>query len=175
MSKIALASGSFMVGACCTLLAASFIHTSTRLQAESSQIQLFGTGDAEPLVPGLRLRLEHAGGIGLPGLSQSLDGLDCDDCTLGVGKLTYAGGAFRLKDAHIPRGIPVELKGAALNTVTLLSALGAFPSPSPAPPTPVPPQTAPPKMQTPKPQIPNLEIKPNSSWTLASLEGIAHK
>jgi hypothetical protein len=161
MNRIALALGSFIVGACCGSIALSLIHTSTRVQASQGEVVGFAGPPGEPAVPPIRTHIRGGGVLG--GTVQSLDGVECDGCTLGVGRLSYAGGAYELKNAQIPRGIPIELKGAALNTVNLLTALGALPSrqqPIPAPKT------------QPKNRADELEIKPQSSFTLVSLEGV---
>ncbi len=159
MNKIALASGSFIVGAIVGSLALSLVHTSTRVQASQGERIGFAGPSGEPVVPPIRTHIVGGGVLG--GTVQSLDGVDCDGCVLAVERLSYAGGAYRLNNAKLPTHVPIELKGAALNTVNLLRALGALPNPAP-------PQQAPnPPMITTK-----LEIKAQNNFTLVSLEGL---
>lgn len=158
MTKVALPLASFIVGACCASLALSLIQTSTRVQA-APQGSLFRFRGAEPIVPPLGGKLERiqvAGGV------QPLDGMNCESCLLAPDKFTYAGGAFRFNNAQLSRNIPIELKGAALNTLNLLRALGALPNPVPKPK---------PKIEPPNIKL-ALELKAQGSFTLVSLEGL---
>jgi hypothetical protein len=156
MNKVALALGSFIVGACCASLALSLSQTSTSAQV------LVGVAGAntEPVVPPLSLHFSGGGVVG--GSLQPLDGLDCDGCVISVDRLTYGGGAYRLNNAQLRNNMSIELKGAALNTLTLLRALGALPAPP-----------KPPQMQSTPPMIKAaLELKAQSDFTLVSLEGV---
>jgi hypothetical protein len=169
MTKVALALGSFIVGVCCASLVFAVSQASARAQLP---VAIAG-GNTEPVVPPLSLHLSNFSLSG--GFVQPLDGIDCDGCLLSVARLSYAGGAYRLKNTRIPNGIPIELKGAALNTVNLLRQLGAFsnsqqPLPSSPTPTPTPPASpTPPPKAAPKNE---LEIKPQSNFTIVSLEGL---
>jgi hypothetical protein len=160
MNKIVLASGSFIVGAVVGSLVLSLIHASTQVHAFQGLGVGISDSGAEPVVPPLCNHIIGGGILG--GAVQALDGIDCDECVLDVGRFTYAGGAFRLNNAHLRTNAPVELKGAALNTLNLLRALGALPSPPPKP------QSKPPFMS-----MAALEMKAQSDLTLVSVEGIA--
>jgi len=159
MTKVALALGSFIVGATFGSFAFSLIHMSTRVQAgQGGGIVIRG---AEPVVPSLGPTL-HGGGV--TGGIQPLDGISCDGCVLVPDSFTYAGGAYQFNNAEVRKNIPITLKGAALNTVNLLRSLGALPSPQP----------------TPQPQDNNqppiiraaIELKIQDNFTLVSLEGM---
>lgn len=150
MSKVALALGSFIVGATFGSFAFSLIHISTRVQAGQGGGIVLGL---EPVVPNLGPAIRGGGVIG--GV-QALDGIHCVGCTLAPDVFTYAGGAYQLEDAQVRKNIPIQLKGAALNTVNLLKLLGALPGPQPAP------------------QAPNNNpiLRAQDRLTLVSLEGI---
>jgi len=72
MSKITLAFGSFIVGACSAFLALSLIHTSTRVQASLPQV--IESRSSEPVVPPLN---SHLNGGAFSGPFQALDGIEC--------------------------------------------------------------------------------------------------
>jgi hypothetical protein len=153
MSKVTLALGSFIVGACISLAASSLIHTSTRVHAQQAVLM---SGE-EPIVPSLGITVR--GVISAP--VQSLDGLNCEGCTITAPLITYAGGAFTCTGCSIHTS-RVDLKGAALNTFNALRFFGAIPSPNPAPN---------------KPKIPTLEAKqiqisPQENVNWVSLAGI---
>ena len=97
------------------------------------------------------------------GEEASNHGIDCDGCVLAAGRFTYAGGAFRFTNAQLGSNIPIELKGAALNTLNLLRAVGALPNPQ----QPIPPPKTPPRNKKNE-----LELKAQSNFTLVSLEGV---
>jgi hypothetical protein len=127
MRKIALALGSFIVGACSAFLALSLSQTSTRVQA-AGQATGVRAGGAEPIVPPLGVRLEDSG-IGAFE-TQPLDGINCVRCSIDVGVITYAGGAFNCDGCSI-QAKRVQLKGAALNTFNALRFFGVIPNPTP--------------------------------------------
>src|ERR1700682_1584291 len=112
MSKVTLAFGSFIVGACSAFLVLSIPHTSTRVQAGRSVPSpgVFMPG-AEPVVPPATNRFV-GGTIG--GTAQALDGIICERCSIVAPVLTYAGGGFSCVDCNMPRGATITLKGAAL-------------------------------------------------------------
>jgi hypothetical protein len=160
MTRSALALGSFIVGACCAFMSVSLIHTSTRVHA--SQGVIASAVSSEPVVPPLQVNL-HNGTIRVP--VQSLDGFACTNCTLLVGGFTYAGGAFKLENCVFPANIPVQFKGAALNTLILLQTLGKISIVLPAP------KNLPGK---PQPEVKRAEVTINAApnLTLVSLEGL---
>jgi hypothetical protein len=142
MSKITLALGSFAVG---LLVGSLFLgsHTVTFAQsppaitpplapprtyaATDLTVANFGSVAVglgkEAIVPGLApafLRLHVKGG------TQTLDGLDCDDCDFVDATLKYSGGAVKLKNPLFSGIVRVEPSGAAANTAALLPLLGAI-------------------------------------------------
>ena len=132
MSKVTLAFGSFIVGACCMLfLVLSGIHTSTRAQASQ--------GFAVPVVPPLRgifsVKNEYKG------LTMTLDGLESEGDVFNDSTIEYSGGAFKLIRPTFSGPVRVSLKGAALNTFVLLQfiqAVEAGRTPPPSTPQPAP-------------------------------------
>jgi hypothetical protein len=154
MSKVMLSFGSFVVGALVASTASLLIHRSTVAHADQTPAVVIG--GAEPVVPPLSATFK-GGRIG--GDIQALDGLSCDDCTLDVPVLTYAGGSFGLTNAHVRQHAEIRLKGAASNTVALLAALGALPNAHPN----NQPSTGP------QPQIVDLTITPQDNFNLVSL------
>jgi hypothetical protein len=165
MTKVTLALGSFIVGACCMSLFDSGIHTSTRVQASQQPPTLprstIFMPAAIPVVPPLQY-FGHGDTIG--GDVQQLDGFSCEgECKIAPRVLTYGGGAFRFPTAIIPKGVPVVFTGAAANTVLLMHATGMLPAPKS--PTPVP---------MPGGQIiqADMEISVQPKIALVSLEGV---
>ncbi len=108
MSKVTLALGSFIVGAICGSFALSLVHTSTWVhasetpQAPTLPPSTISMPAAVPVVPPLQY-FGHASTIG--GAVQQLDGFSCEGCTIGVGVLTYGGGAFSFPNAKLPRNV----------------------------------------------------------------------
>ena len=127
MSKIALALGSFIIGICCTLAVISV--TQAVAQDQSLKNEAVNIVGAEPTVPPLS---SHMKGGKLGGVSQTLDGIDCDGCTIEVNTITYGGGAFSCKNCviHLAK---LNLTGAAWNTYNALRFFGIIPTPKPAP------------------------------------------
>ena len=166
MSKVTFALGSFIVGALCGSVSLSLVRASTRAQepqqTSGSQVpsSVINMPGAIPVVPPLQY-FGHGDKIG--GSAQQLDSFSCDGCTVSVGLLTYSGGAYSFNNTTFPRGVPLHLDGAALNTLRLLVTLGvvAIPS-SPRPPFP----GTPPVIQA------ELQIKASpKTVTFISLEG----
>ncbi len=153
MSKVTLASGSFIVGVCCSLIALSVIPTSTLVHAQGGVL----IARAEPVVPPL---LVHTSDSSFSVPLQALDGINCERCTIEATVVTYAGGAFRCVDCTI-RSKDLQFKGAALNTFKLLKSVGAIPR-SPLKNTN--PQNA--------PMEEKIEINPQTEVTWISLEGL---
>ena len=124
MSKVAIALGSFILGACTMLFSVALLgsHTSTFAHS-SAQLRAIGTG-GEPTVPGITMHAEHFGLAG--GLLQSIDGLDCKDCKFSDVTLEYSGGAFQLTNFPFSGPLRVNLKGAAANTVAFLNLVQAI-------------------------------------------------
>jgi hypothetical protein len=127
MSKIALAVGSFIVGACSILLLGS--HTSISAQPPQSvpsqpRSTIVNISDAIPAVPALRHIVFTKGAF--TGGTQQLDGLECESCLFDNVTFTYGGGAVRLVNPSISGPIRVELTGAAANTVAVIQYLQAI-------------------------------------------------
>jgi hypothetical protein len=164
MKKIALALGSFIVGAISTSLFDSGIHTSTRVQAAQQSPALppstISMPAAVPVVPPLQF-FGHGSTIG--GNVQQLDGFSCDgSCTVTPRLLTYGGGSVNIPIAVLPKGVPIVFTGAAANTLALMRATGMIPTPKQVP--------------VPLPGGPiikaDMEISANPHITLVSLEGV---
>ena len=157
MRSIIVALGSLIVG---LVLGSIFFgdHTSTFVQPSlaqgpSSTIGLPGT----PIVPPLGPR--GMDNIGIVGMPQQLDGVNCKGCRFENILLIYSGGQCSCEDCVISqRGI--LLKGAALNTFNFLVQVGAIPRPH-APTKPVNPNA--PTLQTAK-------LAKAETITLVSLE-----
>ncbi len=134
MSKVTLALGSFIVGACFAFAISAGTQTSTWAQMAGGT-SLVVIPAAEPVVPNL---ISVFSGMKLTsGKFQQLDGIDCEHCIIDSPVLTYAGGLYRLNGAVSARPMRLVLKGPALNTWGLLNQLGAFrttPSPPFSPP-----------------------------------------
>jgi len=172
MSRVMLALGSFIVGACCASIISFGIQTSTWAQVFEGGSMAGGTSgivrpDAEPVVPPLPMIILHGTKLSA-GVSQQLDGLDCEECILTSPTLTYAGGLFRLNGKTT--ALRLTFKGPAANTVALLNQLGAFRKPEShiAPP----PAFSPPKFLETKADTLTLHIEPKvspSAITLTSL------
>ena len=139
------------------------MRTQEPQQTSGSQLpsSVINVPAAIPVVPPLQY-FGHGDNIG--GSAQQLDGFSCDGCTVSVGLLTYAGGAFSFLNTTFPRGVPLHLDGAALNTLRLLVTLGVVSIPStPQPPFP----GTPPVIQA------ELRIKASPKQvTFVSLEGV---
>ena len=128
MSKVMLALGSFIVGACCAFAVSAGIQTSTWAQSSSPTPPFSEAIHAPmliPIVPGI-MSMELSDSEFSPTSQQQLDGLNCIRCTFHAVVLTYAGGAFRLTDSKFDGVTRIALNGPALNTVALLTQLGAF-------------------------------------------------
>jgi hypothetical protein len=154
MTRVALALGSFIVGACVSSATSLFIHTSTRAQEQQPTLLVAA---AEPTVPPLAVRLI---GGDIVGALQPLDGMDCEGCTIKASVISYGGGAFNCEKCII-KSKTVTLKGAALNTLNMLRFFGAIPNP-------------PPKQSKPQPPIQTATIEINTQGTadFVSLAGL---
>ena len=123
MSKVTVALGSFIVGACCMFIALSGNHASIFAQG-----RIVGQGIPNVLsipdaVPEVSSKLLRVSGITIEGTEQQIDGLDCEGCTFNSPVLTYGGGPFRLANAKAVGTVRIELVGAAANTEAFLSIL----------------------------------------------------
>jgi hypothetical protein len=175
MSKVMLASGSFTVGVCFALAISAGIQTPTWAQVVISGGSLSGNAGggvanraAEPTVPAVRM-IQLDGTKLLGNQVQSLDGIDCEQCTISAATLTYAGGTYRLNGTA--SGMRLVLKGPAANTFALLNQLGAFRKP-PArimPPSPF----KPPAFLETKADTITIEIHPVKSPTAVTLTSLS--
>jgi hypothetical protein len=135
MSKVTLALGSFIVGACAMFFISLGNQASTLEQPSFAQVSALGTNGA-PVVPPL---IPQVKGLTIEGgsIPQMLDGLDCKECTFKDVTLTYAGGAYNFDHCNFSGTTRVVLSGAAANTMAILPLLQAITrGVPPKPPTP---------------------------------------
>jgi len=162
MSKMMLALGSFIVGACSAAIVLG-IQTSTVAHAEVEGMRLEA---AIPVVP--NIPLFQLGRVGIMGFDrQQLDGFAWSGGEVTVKTLMYSGGNFAFNGTKV-RALRLEFKGPALNTFKLLTALGAFRRPEPT----VPEIFSPPKLLETSADSATILIAPKTSpatITLATL------
>ena len=133
MSKITVALGSFIIGACSMLFLFSGNHAPAFAQSAPTQATASEL-NGEPTMPGIRGNLS---GSTFTNVRQPLDGLLCKGCNFENATLTYAGGTFTLTNCKFSGTTRVMLSGAAANTVSVLPLLIAISKGvSPAQPTP---------------------------------------
>jgi len=161
MSKVALALGSFIIGACSTLLllgGQSFGgQTPTTVQGRSTfkgggvrhSNRGVGLEGSEPTFQSF-LAFPKFDDFTFEDVTQSLDGLDCTNCTFKDVSFEYAGGAYNLINCSFSGGTRVVLKGTAANTLSILPLLQAITSGHP----PEPPKPQTPMLKTAKAQSP---------------------
>ena len=123
MSKITIGMASFIVGVCFAFALFSTIQASTQTQAQNLKNDPISIVGAEPSVPPLS-GLISAGNY--KGPLQTLDGLDCDGCSIDVDVVEYGGGAFSCKNCLIRASHGVRLIGAAQNTYNALLFFGVI-------------------------------------------------
>ena len=140
MSKVAVALGSFIVGACSAFFALPGSHTSILAQAPpptrppASKLRLIVDEHAFPGVRPISMILTD---IPFSETTQQLDGVDCVRCTFNDVTLEYGGGSYKFTESRFSGPIRVEFKGAAANTLALLQVLQSLAAGSqPKPPTP---------------------------------------
>ena len=147
MTKVALALGSFTVGA---VLGSLFlgIHTSTSAQALSSDkhpydlveitdgvpapTEAIGTiPNGVPQVPPILIRVSRLkitnGGV------QTIDGMLCDDCEFNNATIKYSGGAYSVARSKFTGKTTFLVSGAAANTLAFLRLMDAIEAGSSAP------------------------------------------
>jgi hypothetical protein len=169
MSRVTLAFGSFLLGLCVMYLFGS--HTSTIVQRVLAQethkppITQFGIviENAEPRLPPLGPFMQR-GLLGSKVRFQQLDGLNCDGCVITAEALTYAGGVYSCPRCKLTVD-RVELRGAALNTLTFLMQVGVVGQPA-TPSTP--------KGEPFNPNAPNVKIAEDKSSTSLMLVSAIH-
>lgn len=110
MKRYALAL-SFFSGIAFTLLTSSAIRLTGQVvfpdaEPKVQPIRFFGDGDS------------HNFGV------QQLDSLSCSRCIFNGPLLTYGGGATKVLKSKFSPNAEVEFKAAALNTITVLEAIG---------------------------------------------------
>ncbi len=136
MSKTTIALGSSIIGLSIML---TFLwpflgnHTSTRAQSPSprpsSGTRFVDAPGLAPSVPPLGIAVTD---VGLKGVAQQLDGLNCEKCTFTDVVFEYAGGNFRCVDCTFTGSTRLILKGAAANTAVMLRLFQSLNTP-PAP------------------------------------------
>lgn len=122
MSKVMLALGSFIFGASVMFLILSGNHTSTLAHAAAPGVAL--PKDLIPVVPALRgtsLKDAHVDNV-----VQQLDGLECERCSFNNAALEYSGGPVRLANMSVSGNTRLKLKGAAANTIVVVTYFQAI-------------------------------------------------
>src|SRR6266852_5861961 len=144
MSKVTLALGSFIVGACSTWLV---------LGSQSFGSQTPTTVQGRSTFKGGGVRHSNRG-VGLEGSEPTFQSFlafpKFDDCTFKDVSFEYAGGAYNLINCSFSGGTRVVLKGTAANTLSILPLLQAITSGHP----PEPPKPQTPMLKTAKAQSP---------------------
>jgi hypothetical protein len=126
MSKLIVAFLSFACGLLAAFLVLAGTHNLPVTHAQQG-IKVMGM---EPVVPPLPSIATMNSDIEIP--LQPLDGLNCNNCTISSQVITYGGGPFSVPNCTI-KTTQWKMKGAALNTYILLTALGVIHPPTPAP------------------------------------------
>ena len=129
MRTVALAFGSFMLGAFCAFLLLGGIHTPISGQLAFAQPPTFVQTDNKiPVVPQgiIELSKVSAG----PAAMQQLDGIACKNFEFSARELKYGGGNFAFDHCTFNGVVTVELTGAAANTMALLQILSHLRRPS---------------------------------------------
>lgn len=134
MSKVTIALGSFALGVCSTsvLFMLLGIQTSTLAQAPPRtpprSVMSGGSFSHEPVgiqvegaEPALRSILEfpRLERYTFNDVGQSLDGLDCTDCTFNNVRFTYSGGPISLVHPSVQGMFRIDFKGASANTLAV--------------------------------------------------------
>jgi len=135
MRMIALALGSFVLGALSGPLLLSGIHTSIEPQSAAAANMFLGNRKyALPVVNPIDPQFAIKGltsGANEGGIFQ-LDGLNCEQCTFGDATFEYSGGAFNCVDCRFTAPEKnITLSGAALNTLRVSQCLQAQTQPRP--------------------------------------------
>lgn len=138
MSRIALAFGSFVAGIVSVFVLGGLgipgKYTSMMVQSLSAQAIGIKIEGAEPVVPPLTVKQARNRFVGV---TQPLDGMDCEGCIFENVQFTYAGGAVRLSNFSLTGPMRVEFKGAAANALAIIALVDAVNSgskPRPIPP-----------------------------------------
>lgn len=121
MSRVTIALGSFIAGACSMLL---FSGSQASLRAQEAKMTGRSTPivatELVPLVPQLVATFSNEE---IDAEQQQIDGLGFVHCTINSRVLTYGGGSFFFQDVKLPKSVRIDLVGAAANTVTFLSVI----------------------------------------------------
>jgi hypothetical protein len=140
MSKVTIALGSFVVGACTAFIFSMGTHTSILAQAPAPQPRIEGSGIPAIVnpeaIPVVRPSLARISNVEIVGSEQQLDGLDCDRCTFNTPVLRYNGGVFRFTNVRFLGTVRVEFGGAAANALAMLAVVQSLSLSRP----PIPPQ-----------------------------------
>ena len=106
MPRVVLAFGSFIVGACVSFFALPGSYRSTLAQGQAPGVAYQTNG--QPVVPPISM---HVGFTRISRMSQPLDGLECTECRFEDATLTYAGGAYSLRNCSFAGTTRVILFG----------------------------------------------------------------
>ncbi len=123
MSRVILALGSFIAGACCMFLFLSNSGHQTWIDVQSSFAEPVNR-DAVPVVPKSELIVMKDSVLGKD-IKQQFDGISCENCIFDNTILEYGGGTFVLKNVQVSGAIKVVLVGPAANTLSFLRFLEA--------------------------------------------------
>jgi hypothetical protein len=137
MRMVALALGSFVLGALIGSSLFSGIHTSMEAQAASPNAIFIGNSKYElpvvsPIDPTVAMKNGTVGGN--EGTVVQLDGLNCEHCTFGDSVFEYSGGAINCVDCQFTSPEKtINFGGAALNAIRLWQYFQSLKVPTPAP------------------------------------------
>jgi hypothetical protein len=121
MSKVAVALAAFIAGACSVVfISGKYISIMSAMANQPWHQAESGTAPIIPSLGATRL------GVFVSNGTQSLDGLDCENCSFSNVTLEYSGGAFNLKNSSFAGPVRVKLEGAAANTVAFLQLVQAL-------------------------------------------------
>lgn len=123
MSKVTVALGSFIVGACCMFFVLSGIQTSILAHPVLAQTAISAGPSAVPVVPPVTT-VETSGNT-IEGMVFDLDGVNSTGDVFENATIEYGGGSFRLIQPKFSGPIRLRLKGAAANTLALLQYIQA--------------------------------------------------
>ncbi len=144
MSKISVAACAFILGAGCSFLLNENIPV---VAASPANLQTENPKPPRSIINGVTVSGFGGEAIAIPGASpvflplentpivtdlnvfeakQSLDGLDCHNCTFANAKLRYSGGAFNFENVNFSGTTQLVLEGAAANTLAFLRFLNSL-------------------------------------------------
>ena len=130
MSKIALALGSMVLGAIISFGFGGMGSQTSAIAQLPSGPRGFVFGGVEPEVPPIKAQISNSvisGGI------QSLDGINCVNCSFENVVIEYAGGSYRLVNVRFSGKTTFVFKGAALNALNMKALVDSLLQPKQSP------------------------------------------